>query len=233
MDLISNIPVMVTFLGALLVAVGTYVNAIKSARKSAAASDAQANLYRQLSEKSEEIARLNLEVKNWVVGGNSVTLTVENSNVEDTCDLLISNYGPHPLFEAQLAAINTDENLNRITQIVKQNPSLSKLLAIQSEATQSIAIGTLPPNQGRVWSLSLPSDASEVHYNLQLTTLGGSEFHQLFCRKIGSRWLSALRTFSGEKVVKESVPDELKGIFDPPDQGPKSQALTPKPIGTE
>lgn len=215
-ELFTNIPALVTLLGAVLVAGGTFINALRSAKETADANAEQAKLYKQLSEKSDEIARLNKEIKKWVTGGDTPSIVAPTSVVKGRSDLHISNTEPYPLFDVIVSIQDPDDFTKATREIHESRPSPIEAMDALNKAWRTYPIGTMRPNTGHRIPLEVPDQSEEVRYNIRIQTISGSSFHQLVYRKFPERWLFAIRSYEGSEVVKEMIPPEMAGVFEDP-----------------
>lgn len=190
---IENItpPAVIIFIGVLISAFGALW-----------ASQRQASFERNLREKSEEIARLNQELANSVIGGDSFCyLAVLGPDpVTNTGLLMVAHQGKHNLYDVHARIVD----LEKLDQL-KGNLSFATL----NQTDTNISIGNLIPSHGQMFHPVTLGNGNTRSFNIFFSARNGSFTQLLRFKKIHGKWVQATKVEREDKVIYEKIDDEF------------------------
>ncbi len=180
----------VVFVGAIIVAVGGWFMF-----------QARLQSERELRAKSDEIAKLNRTITDWVTGGDSfchISVGVGDGK-SDTVELRLLNGGEYPLYEVSMIIFDWDRKTQITTPIAIPNP-----LPLRS----NLLVGML----------ELPAESDQKAYTIIIQARNGTVEQRIGLARINGAWRFATRVYKGfqrpeAEILYENVPPEFP---DPP-----------------
>ena len=189
-------PAVIIFVGVAISVVGFLISGIGALR----ASQQQANSVLNLLTKSEEIARLNQELANSVIGGDSFCFFgISTINpVTNTVKLYVIHSGEHNLYGVRARIVDVE----KLDQLFK-----GKLPLDQAET--NISIGDLIPSFAQSFSPFTLGNGNTRSFNVIFTARNGFFRQLLWFKKIHGEWLYATKVERGNKVLFEQIDKEF------------------------
>ncbi len=183
-------------------AVIIFVGVLISAFGALWASQRQASFERNLREKSEEIARLNRELANSVIGGDSFCYLVVSSPdpVTNTGLLVVVHQGEHNLYDVHARIVD----LEKFDQL-KGNLSFATL----KQTDTNISIGNLIPSAQVLHPSFTLGNGNTRRFNIFFSARNGFFTQLLRFKKIHGKWVYATKVEREDKVIYEKVDDEF------------------------
>ena len=181
-------PAVIIFIGVVISAIGALL-----------AAQQQSSSARKLLNKSEEIARLNQELENSMIGGDSFCyLGISPINPKtNTGWFYVIHQGKYNLYDVHAKIVDVE----KLHQLFKEKLSLD-------QADTNIPIGNLIPSFAQKFPLTL-GNGNTRSFNVLFTALNGSFRQLLWFEKIHGEWLYATKVERGSKVLYEHADKEF------------------------
>ena len=174
------------------------LGAVLSAIGALWASVEQTRFERELRVKSDQLAELNREIADSVIGGDSFCyLTVASlSDQSNRGVLTVVHQGKYPLYDAHARVVDLQK-----FDAIKDSPTLENILTAET----SLSLGTLIKGHASMlgrWDLGT-GDARG--FNIFFSARNGSWYQNLRFRRVGGIWLFANRVVRSEQTVFEDI----------------------------
>ena len=179
-----------------------FVGAVLSAGGALWASHQQTRFERELRIKSDEIAQLNRELANFVIGGDSFCYFAIGSldAVTDTGMLTVIHRGKYHLYDVHA----------RMVDLQKFDEVKSKLSFDTMKYTDiNVSVGNLIPGHASMLRQVNLGSGDTRGFNVFFTARNGSFTQLLRYEKVAGRWLHATKVERGEQVLFEQVDPEF------------------------
>jgi hypothetical protein len=199
-------PAILVFLGAVLVALGGFWSSWR-----------QSTFNTTLTQKNDEISRLQMESANAITGGNSfayMLVQVPDPKAANTAIPLFIHQGKYPLYDVQARIVDLDEH-NRLRD-QKDFIAASKALL-----GTTLTVGNLTPGFASSSSVGLPHPSGQdFSYNVFFIARNGAWIQSLRMRWVGNGWAMANKVVGGPenkelyREVSANYPPDEKGEVD-------------------
>ena len=217
-----GLPAVMTFVGVLISAIGVFwssqqqasferkmifVGILISAIGVFWSSQQQASFERNLREKNEEIARLNRELANSVIGGNSFCYLeiLSLDSVTNVGILTVKHQGEYHLYDVHARIAD----LEKIDQLKGNLPKGKLSLATLNQIHTHISIGNLIPSHGSVLQQVSLGNGNTRAFNISFSARNGSFTQLLRFKKVNGKWVRATKVERENEVLYEEVDDEF------------------------
>ena len=165
---------------------------------------------RSLREKSEEIIRLNQEINNSIIGGDSFCyVSVFGPMPEtDTGKFMLVHEGEYNLYD--LTVIVKDlEKMGKIFRQKNNTATIAELSSTETTIPVSNLLGSLIPSLS--WSLCSFdfSNSDTQRFTFHFIARNGDFQQDLRARKINGEWLVATRVVRDEKEIYANIHPEF------------------------
>lgn len=159
--------VWISAIGPVLVLTGAFWSSIK-----------QSHFEERLSEKNNEISKLNNKIINFVTGGDSFCyFSINKGSISSEIKLVLIHQGEYPLYDLRAECIDLD-SLNPVT----------------GYARQSFEIGNVSPNVASSGPWKIVFNAkTQLRYNIPFSSRGGFFTQELRLFFINGDWRMASR----------------------------------------
>ena len=184
------LPVVITVIGLVISGIGALW-----------ADGKQARTEQNLLNKSEEIARLNQELANSVIGGDSFCyLTVGNiDHVKNIGMFAVIHQGEHNLYDVHARIFDLDKS-----DQLKGKPTFAKL----KQTNTNISIGNLVSPFRMLHQVTF-GNGNTRRFNIFFSARNGPFKQVLRFKKIHGKWVHATKVLKKDKVIYEKVDDEF------------------------
>jgi hypothetical protein len=176
-------PAILVFLGAVLVALGGFWSSWR-----------QSTFNATLTQKNDEISRLQMESANAITGGNSfayMAVQVPDPKTASTAIPLFIHQGKYPLYDVQARIVDLDEHKRLTDQ--KDFITASKALL-----GTTLTVGNLTPGFASSMSVVLPHPSGQdFSYNVFYIARNGAWVQSLRMRWVGNGWAIANKVVGG------------------------------------
>ena len=191
-------PAVIILVGVVISVVGVVISGIGAFL----ASQQQTSSALNLLNKSEEIARLNQELANSVIGGDSFCyLNVANiDSVKNIGIFVVVHRGKDPLYDLNAMIVDLEKK-NQI----KGKPSLATV----RQTSTDIPLGTLIPSSVRMLDQITLGNGDTRRFSITFSARNGFFIQVLRLKKIHGKWVHATKVLRENKVIYEEVDDEF------------------------
>jgi hypothetical protein len=173
-------PMIIVFVGAGISFVGAGISAIGVLWSS---SD-RTRYERELRQKSEEIAALNREIKDSVIGGDSFCHIVLSNLSARTALLGVINQGRYPLYDVSIRIVDLEKFDRFGGTFTLENMAQTDTL---------LSVGNLGPSHTAMWRKWPLPDADQQRYNTFISARNGFVTQILRLRRVNGEWKSATK----------------------------------------
>ena len=191
-----SLPAVMIFVGVLISAVGAFW-----------ASQQQASFERNLREKSEEIARLNRELANSVIGGDSFCYLeiLSLDSVTNGGILTVTHQGEYHLYDvhARIADLEKSDRLK------ENRPKGNLSLATLDQINTYTSIGNLTPSSSLILREFTLGNGTTRGFNIFFSARNGSFTQLLRFKKVNGKWVRATKVERENELLYEKVDDEF------------------------
>lgn len=157
-------------------------------------------LNKQLLTKSEEIAKLNREVRDSVVGGNSFCY-IATMLKQGIPRFVLVHQGKFPLYDLAVRIVDLD----KFEELKKEGMTLENLF--KSEV--NVNTGNLAPNQVRLLGEVLFQPKETVRLNIFFSARNGFFTQILRIKKVGTEWKSAFKVTQKKEGKQETLLEKI------------------------
>ncbi len=184
-------PQTLIFIGVILSAIGAFW-----------ASRQQTQFEHDLRKKSEEIAELNKEIENQVIGGKSFCyLSIGSINNQKNIGLLmVVHQGDHPVYDLNARIVDLQE-------FAKVKDSLN-LKTIQQTET-NLQIGNMIKGTASMLREFQLGNSSKRDFNIFFSARNGLYTQLLRLRKVDGEWISAIKVEKDNEMIFEKVHEKF------------------------
>lgn len=179
------------------------LGAILSAIGALWASQQQAKFEHDLKVKSEEIAKLNREIVNSVIGGDSFCyLSIGSINPQNNIGILVAvSQGEHPIYDVRARIVDLQK-----FEKIKDNLTLQTI----NQSETHINIGNMI--KGMSWMVRefpLGNTTLQKNFNIFFIARNGFYIQLLRLRKVNDKWISATKVEKNGEVIFEKIHDNF------------------------
>jgi hypothetical protein len=210
-------PAILVLLGAMVVALGGFWSSWR-----------QSNFNATLTQKNNEITRLQLESANAITGGNSfayMLLQIPDTKSGSLATPLFVHQGKYPLYDVEARIVDLDEH-RRLTE-QKDFIAASKALV-----GTTLRVGNLTPGFASSLSSALQHPSGrDFSYNIFYVARNGAWVQSLRMRRVGDGWAIANKVVGGPE--NKEIYREVTATYPLNDKGEvnwegSKQASTPQ-----
>jgi hypothetical protein len=191
-------PTVLVFLGAVLAAVGVFLESTELRR-----------LNQELANKSAEISELNQKIASFVTGGRSFCYVVMRYDGGDPDHLYLSlmHTGDFAVFDVTVQLVDVDQRL----ALASSRPGHD--VEAMMTAMEAIPIGTVPPGEiENIFRKLNVAGRDSRRFSVMIQARNGWVEQKLALRKVGQEWKSAISAIpkfsSGEETGKVEIIDK-------------------------
>jgi len=218
-----EVPMILTFLGALLAAIGAIWASVRQNEEKIGSAKERVAFEQELRAKSDEIAELNRTVSSNVTGGDSYCyLFISNPSKRNSrAMVIVMTEGRFPLYDVNVKL----DDVDRLISIVKErhenglveSETWEQSRDAVNQASNHLRIGNIGPSQAMdVGAIQFP-EGDTFRLNIEITARNGRVVQVFRFRKIDERWERAERILFNDNVVKEEIsegfPQELRDAW--------------------
>lgn len=158
----------------------------------------QAELERELRQRTEALAALSEKTRSAVTGGDSYCFLTILRTGDGTGHLLFAHQGENPLYDVTARMIDLDR-----FEETKGSRRIENLAYTETV----VSLGTLVPDHGAMHGALNLDGFPQRGYNIFFSARNGAFHESLRLRKVDGVWLQALKVIRGNRTIFEQIDD--------------------------
>jgi hypothetical protein len=166
------------------------------------ASQQQVKFEHDLRVKSDEIAKLNREIVNSVIGGDSFCyLSIGSINPQNNVGILVAvSQGEHPIYDVNARIVDLQK-----FEKIKDNLTLQTI----NQSETHINIGNMIKGTASMIRQFPLGNTSKRDFNIFFSARNGLYTQLLRLRKVNDEWVSATKVEKNGEVIFEKIDDNF------------------------